>query len=108
MPDRRCRKLSAVRSAISRAAGRADDSGDLVAGRAPVAVVLWKRDLDSRIDLTERLDGDVEAGQHAVDLDEKHAARATVGGDGRLRRDVAGADVLVERPADDVTIVFRV
>ncbi len=64
--------------------------------------------LDVRIELTEGLDGDIEPREHAIGLDQKDAARATAGGNRGVGRDVAGTQIFLERPAHDVTIVFRI
>jgi len=73
-----------------------------------VSVVLSKPRLDIGIELTEGFDGDIEPREHAVRLDEKYAARAAVGGNRCVGRDVAGAQIFCERAAHDVTIVFRI
>ena len=76
MPESRCRKLSAVRSPISSARAEPRHLGDLVAGAAAVAVAAWRAvDTHAGLELPERLERDVEAGEHAVGLGEEHAAR---------------------------------
>ena len=54
--------------------------------------------------LPERLERDVETGDDAVGLHEKHAAGALRRRHRRGRRHVAGSDVLVEGAADDVAV----
>ena len=104
IPESRCRKLSAVRSPTSSA--RADPRTTAISspGRARIAVALVRLDADAGLELAERLERDVEPGQHAVGLDEEHAARLLRGRHGRVGGDVAVADVFVERAPHDVPI----
>jgi len=56
------------------------------------------------IELAERLERDLEAGEDAVGLDQEHAAGSLRRQDRRRGGDVAVANILVERTADDVAI----
>ena len=91
MPESRCRKLSAVRSAVSSAARGADDLGDLrrpAAHASPSRVSAVTR--TRGVELPEGLERDVEAGEHAVGAFTRKTPRARdVGGDRRVGRDVA-------------------
>ena len=65
------------------------------------------RDRAAGIELTKRLGGDVDAGEHAWRLREDDAAGAQRPRHGRLRRDVAPAEVLGERAPDGLAIERR-
>ena len=85
MPDSRCSRFSAVRSARQHRAGRAADLGDDVAVdtadcRRAVTTVNTHRG----IELPERLGRDVEAGDDAVALGHDLAARAQLRVDRRV------------------------
>ena len=109
MPDSRCRKLSAVRSPTSSARRRPDDLGDRLAGTAALAVALRATaTCTAGLELAERLERDVEAGEHAVGLDEEDAAGPHDRRHGRVGRDVAAADVFLERAPDDVAVERRI
>ena len=82
-----------------------DDLGDLLAGAARIAVALQRRRADGGIELPERLDGDVESRDDAIGFGEKDAARAQRRIDGRVGRDVAVADIFLQRAPHDVAIL---
>jgi hypothetical protein len=67
-----------------------------------------KRDNDGRIDLTKGLGHHVSARQHAVALDDEHAAGPCRLVDRGQRGHVAAAHVLGQCPADDVAILVWV
>ena len=101
MPDRRCRKLSAVRSAVSSARAGPLDLGDDVAGvaprRHPSARSVERHARGSSCRKTSSATSRPATTQR--DFGEEHAARrATSGRHGGLGGDVAAADVLGERP----------
>ena len=77
MPDSRCRKLSAVRSPTSSARADCVDLRDDLAARGDgVAVASMRASMrDPGIELAERLERHLEAGQHTVRFDQEHAAR---------------------------------
>src|SRR6185503_2883607 len=56
-------------------ARRREHGGDLLAGRAGVAVALLRLDPRRRLDQPERLERHLETGDDAVGLDEEDAAR---------------------------------
>ncbi len=79
-----------------------------IPGLTRIAVRLDRFEHGLGVDLIEHFPRDVEPGQHAPALGQKNAARPHVGGDDRLGRDVAGAEVLGNRPAHQVAIQSRI
>ena len=109
IPERRCRKLSAVRSAVSIAAAVPRSSATTSPGaqRSPSARCDCEP-CSRRIELPERLGGDLEPGDHARATSRgSRRARAAAGGDRRLGRDIAPAEILGERAADDLAVERR-
>ena len=97
MPDSRCRKLSAVRSAVSIAPPRRG----LRRRRRPARTDRRRtatRRTHGGIELPERLGRHVKAGDHARRLREDDAARARSSTDRRFRRDVAPSEIFGQRP----------
>ena len=87
---------------------RTGDLGDLVAGTAPLAVLPadCKRRHSALVGhLSKHFGRDVKTCNHAVGFGDEHAARPGIGLDRRARRQVAAADVLLERPPDDVAVL---
>jgi len=101
-------------------ASRSNHFRDLVAGLAAFAVVFshregrfaclfGPRDLGSSTRLVfgglpKRFERDVDSGQHAVGLHQEHPARVLAGRDRCFSRDVASAEVFLERAPHDVAI----
>ena len=81
---------------------------DLLGRAATIAVLLSKRDVDGRIELPKGLEGNVEAGKDAVGLDDEDPSRALIGAHRGVGRDVAAADVLLDRAPDDVAVLRRI
>ena len=107
MPDSRWRKLSAVRSPTSSVRADADDFRHDVSGMAGRAVAAT---------------GDLASGSSGRNHSNATSRPATTQSAftrnpprasrghrlGRVRRDVAGVDILVHGPADDVLVVARI
>ena len=107
IPERRCRKLSAVRSAVSIGAARPRSSATTSPGwqRSPSCDA--ERNRAAGIELTKRLGGDVDPGEDAWRLREDDAPGAHVGSDGRIRRHVSPAEIFGERAPDGLAIERR-
>ena len=108
MPDSRCRKLSAVRSAVSSAAADAAHFGDDVARRAALAVGAC--DCERRTAGSSCRNASTATSRPA--RRSRDLARNTPRArcrriDRRLGRDVAPAEILGERAADDLAIERR-
>ena len=89
-------------------ARRSNNLGDLLAASTPVAVVLVERErraVPFVRDLAEHLARDVKARDHAIGFDQEHTVRPLIGTDDRVGREVAAADVLLERATHDVLIL---
>ena len=90
---------------------RAGDDRNLFTRDAGVAVGFCGFETGSRPlgygHLAKRFEGDVQAGEDAGRLGEKHAMRLLVARDCRVGRDVAAADILRERPPHDVAVPDR-
>ncbi len=84
---------------------RPDDSSDHIAWHAPIPVMSGEGHLHVVLELTKGVDGDVQAGDDAVAFHKEDAAGALTRPHGRGGGDIAGADVLVERPPDDVAVL---
>ena len=86
----------------------ADHLGDLLARAAGVAIVLARPQTRhgpcASSHLSKRLEGDLQAGEDAVGLHQEDAASHRGRRDRRIGRDVAVADVLLERAAHDVAV----
>ena len=108
MPDRRCRKLRAVRSAVSISAAEPRTSATTVPGSTAGAVLVDDGDLHRRIELTKRFRGDVEPGEHARRLDDDLAAAAAGGVDRGLGRDVAPTEIFRQGAPHDAPIDRRI
>ena len=78
---------------------------DLLGRAATIAVLLPERDVDGRIQLPKSLERNVEAGKDAVGLDNEDPSRALIGAHRGIGRDVAAADVLLDRAPDDVAVL---
>src|SRR6266851_4883921 len=70
-----------------------------------LAVMFSFRHLNASVELSKRVQRDVESGEHTVRLHEKHAAGADRGRHRRRGRDVAAPDILLERAPDDVLVI---
>ena len=107
-PDRRCRKLSAVRSAVSIAAAAPRTSATTAPARSGPRRGT-ERELHAGIELAERLGGDVEARNHAAALGED-ARRARADRQSTVASVVTSPqpEILGERAAHELAIERRV
>ena len=97
IPERCCRKLSAVRSADSSARACPTHLTDNAPGAHSSLVLAVNVAAVASIDLRERFHRHVEAGQRQRRFREEDAACAIVLSDDRVGGEVARADVLRER-----------
>ena len=101
------KKIERGALADNQGTGRAEHLRDLAvlhARAAPIAVAFTRLRAHAGLDLPERLEGDLEAGQHAIGFHEEHPAGHLRRGDRCLGRDVAVAQVFIERAAHDVPV----
>src|SRR5262249_1260547 len=89
-------------------ARRADHVRDLLATPAPLTVCSGGRHSNGGIEQAKGFERDLKACEHTIGLDQKHPARLLARADPRLRRDVAGADILIERVPYNTAIHARI
>ena len=104
MPDSRCRKLSATRSAVSSARAGPRTSPMTVPGSHAAPSSTRARQHGRRIDELEGRGGDRQASDDERDFASSTPWPRAPARHGGLRRDVARADVLGQRAADEIAI----
>src|SRR5690606_23122028 len=84
--------------------GVSDELGDDRSWRAHAAIAVVHGDLHDRIELAEGLDRDVEAGHDTARLRQDDGACLLIAIDGRLGGDIAPAEILGQRAADQLAV----